>query len=119
MTTKGTIALTELVEKGADVDLVREMIRHIAQRMMEMDAESLCAAAYGSAVTRRQSTGAALRSGELSTSPTEPRLTTRTPRAGTRSRRNSRAPDSIVIRWHRVCNPGYWRIRRESCSVMP
>jgi hypothetical protein len=46
-TTKTTIALAELAEKGADVDLVREMIRHIAQRMMEMDAESLCAAAYG------------------------------------------------------------------------
>src|SRR5512138_1456577 len=46
-TTKTTIALAELAEKGADVDLVREMIRHIAQRMMDMDAESLCAAAYG------------------------------------------------------------------------
>jgi putative transposase len=46
-TTKTTIALAELAEKGADVDLVREMIRHIAQRMMDMDAEGLCAAAYG------------------------------------------------------------------------
>jgi putative transposase len=46
-TTKTTIALAELAEKGADVDLVREMISHIAQRMMDMDAESLCAAAYG------------------------------------------------------------------------
>jgi len=46
MTTKSTIALAELAEKGADVDLVREMIRHFAQRMMEMDTESLCAAAY-------------------------------------------------------------------------
>jgi putative transposase len=46
-TTKTTMALAELAEKGADVDLVREMIRHIAQRMMDMDAESLCAAAYG------------------------------------------------------------------------
>jgi hypothetical protein len=46
-TTKTTIALAELAEKGADVDLVREMIRHIAQRMMDMDAESLYAAAYG------------------------------------------------------------------------
>ncbi len=46
-TSKSTMALTELAEKGADVDLVREMIRHIAQRMMDMDVESLCAAAYG------------------------------------------------------------------------
>jgi len=47
MTTKPTMALAELSEKGADVDFVREMIRHMAQRMMDMDVESLCAAAYG------------------------------------------------------------------------
>ena len=47
MTTKPTMALAELSEKGADVDLIREMIRHVAQRMMDMDVESLCAAAYG------------------------------------------------------------------------
>ena len=46
-TSKATMALAELSEKGADVDLLREMIRHIAQRMMDMDVESLCAAAYG------------------------------------------------------------------------
>ena len=31
-TTKATMALTELAEKGADVDLLREMIRYVAQR---------------------------------------------------------------------------------------
>ena len=36
----------ELTEKGADADLLREMIQYVAQRMMEMDTESLCAAAY-------------------------------------------------------------------------
>jgi putative transposase len=36
-----------LAEKGGDVDLVREMIRHVAQRMMDMDVENLCAATYG------------------------------------------------------------------------
>jgi len=46
MTTKATMALADLSEKGADADLLREMIQHIAQRMMEMDVESLCAAAY-------------------------------------------------------------------------
>ena len=45
MTTKSTIALVELAEKGADADLLREMICHFAQRMMEMDMDSLCAAA--------------------------------------------------------------------------
>ena len=47
MTTKTNIALAELAEKGADTDLLREMIQYVAQRMMDMDVESLCAAAYG------------------------------------------------------------------------
>jgi hypothetical protein len=47
MTTKTNMALAELTEKGADADLLREMIQFVAQRMMEMDTESLCAAAYG------------------------------------------------------------------------
>jgi len=47
MTTKPTMSLAELAEKGADTDLLREMIQFVAQRMMEIDAESLCAAAYG------------------------------------------------------------------------
>jgi len=46
MTTKPNIALAELVEKGADADLLREMIQYVAQRMMDMDVESLCAAGY-------------------------------------------------------------------------
>jgi putative transposase len=45
--TKPSIALSELIEKGADADLLRQMIQHVAQRMMEMDAEGICAAAYG------------------------------------------------------------------------
>jgi len=45
--TKQTMALSELVEKGADTDLLREMIQFVAQRMMDMDIEALCAAAYG------------------------------------------------------------------------
>ena len=52
-TVKPTMALAELTEKGADVDLLREMIRHISQRMMDMDVESLCAAAYGERSTER------------------------------------------------------------------
>jgi putative transposase len=46
-TTKTNMALTELAEKGADADLLKQMIQFVAQRMMDMDAESLCAAAYG------------------------------------------------------------------------
>ena len=47
MTTKTNIALAELAEKGADADLLRDMIQYVAQRMMELDTEGLCAAAYG------------------------------------------------------------------------
>ena len=45
MTTKTNIALAELTEKGSDTDLLREMIQFVAQRMMEMDTESLGSAA--------------------------------------------------------------------------
>ena len=45
--TKPTMALAELAEKGPDADLLREMIQYVADRMMEMDVEGLCAAAYG------------------------------------------------------------------------
>jgi putative transposase len=41
LNTQGTISLAELVEKGADTDLLREMIQFVGQRMMEMDTESL------------------------------------------------------------------------------
>jgi putative transposase len=47
MTTKTNIALAELTEKGADADLLRDMIQYVAQRLMELDTEGLCAAAYG------------------------------------------------------------------------
>jgi transposase-like protein len=46
-TTKKTIALAEVAEKGADADLLREMIQYVAQRMMDLDIESLCQATYG------------------------------------------------------------------------
>lgn len=47
MTTKSTIALAELAEKGADADLLKDMLQFVAQRLMDMDVESLCAAFYG------------------------------------------------------------------------
>lgn len=39
---KPTMALTELVKKGADADLLKQMIPLVAQRMMELDVEGLC-----------------------------------------------------------------------------
>ena len=41
------MALAELAEKGADSDLLREMIQYVAQRMMEMDIEGRGGAAFG------------------------------------------------------------------------
>jgi putative transposase len=41
------MALADLAEKGADADLLREMIQYVAQRLMDLDVETLCGAAYG------------------------------------------------------------------------
>jgi putative transposase len=45
--TKASMALAELAEKGPDADLLRQMIQFVAQRLMEMDVETLCGAGYG------------------------------------------------------------------------
>lgn len=45
--TDATIALSELAEKGADADFIRQTLQHALQRLMEMDVEALCQAAYG------------------------------------------------------------------------
>lgn len=48
------IALSELVEKGSDVDVLREMLPFVAQRMMDVDVEGRCGAAYGERAPARQ-----------------------------------------------------------------
>ena len=45
--TKETMALIELIEKGADSDLVREMLAFAADRMMEAEVEARTGAAHG------------------------------------------------------------------------
>jgi putative transposase len=45
--TKASMSLAELAEKGPDADLLREMIQFVAQRLMDLDVETLCGAAYG------------------------------------------------------------------------
>lgn len=45
--TDTTIALSELTEKGPDADFIRQTLQHALQRLMEMDVEALCQAAYG------------------------------------------------------------------------
>ena len=45
--TDDKIALRELLEKGSDATLLREMIGFAAQRLMELEAEGLCGAGHG------------------------------------------------------------------------
>src|SRR5258707_1132234 len=44
--TEDKIALRALLEKGSDATFLREMIGFAAQRLMELESESLCGAAY-------------------------------------------------------------------------
>lgn len=44
--TQPTMAVSELLEKGADVDVLREMVQYMAQQLMEIDVEALCGAPY-------------------------------------------------------------------------
>src|SRR5512138_1285696 len=46
MTTATTMALTELAEKGADIDVLRQMVQFMAQRLMELDVQGRCGAGY-------------------------------------------------------------------------
>uniref|UniRef100_E6PDP2 Transposase of ISCARN47, IS256 family n=3 Tax=mine drainage metagenome TaxID=410659 RepID=E6PDP2_9ZZZZ len=52
--TTPSMALTELVEKGADVDVLREMLQFVSQRMMDFDVEGRCGAAYGERDSARE-----------------------------------------------------------------
>ena len=45
--TDDKIALRELLEKGSDTTLLREMIGFAAQRLMELEAETLCGGGHG------------------------------------------------------------------------
>ena len=45
--TDDKIALRELLEKGSDATLLREMIGFAAQRLMELETETLCGAGHG------------------------------------------------------------------------
>jgi putative transposase len=45
--TNANIALTDLAEKGADADFIKQTLQFALQRLMEMDVEALCRAAYG------------------------------------------------------------------------
>ena len=44
--TTPTMALAEPAEQGADVDVLRQMVQFMAQRLMELDVEGRCGAGY-------------------------------------------------------------------------
>ena len=52
-TTPSTIALSELAAKGADADFIKQTLQFALQRLMEMDVEALCKAAYGERTEER------------------------------------------------------------------
>ena len=41
------VAMKELLEKGSDQDLLREMLAFVASRMMDVEVEGLTGAAHG------------------------------------------------------------------------
>lgn len=42
-----SMTLTVMLEKGTEADFLREMMRFMAQRLMDVDVESLCGARHG------------------------------------------------------------------------
>lgn len=44
--TTAPMALTQLSARGADIDVLREKVRFLAQRLLELDGKSRCGAGY-------------------------------------------------------------------------
>ena len=42
-----TLALAEPAEKGIDIGVLRQMVRFMAQRLMQLDVDGRCGAGYG------------------------------------------------------------------------
>ena len=49
--TEDKITLRVLLEKGSDATFLREMIGYAAERLMELETESLCGAGHGERVS--------------------------------------------------------------------
>jgi putative transposase len=43
---ENSMALAELIEKGAQDDIVRELLGHVAERLMDFEVEQRCRAGY-------------------------------------------------------------------------
>ena len=52
--TNDRMALAELLEKGSDGDLLREMISYVAQRLMDLDVAGLVGAEHGERAESRE-----------------------------------------------------------------
>ena len=46
-------ALLELADKGADVDMLGQMVQFMAQRLLDMDVEGRCGAGYDEKTSER------------------------------------------------------------------
>lgn len=46
-------ALLELADKGADIDMLRQMVRFMAQRLMDIDVQARCGTGYGETTSER------------------------------------------------------------------
>ena len=57
------IALRELLEKGSDTTLLREMIGFAAQRLMDLETGTLCGAGHGERSESRTATAIATATG--------------------------------------------------------
>jgi putative transposase len=44
--TASTIALADLAERGADVDMLRQMVQCMGQRLVKLDVQGRCGAGY-------------------------------------------------------------------------
>ena len=55
--TTATMALADLADKGADVDvLLLQLVQFMAQRLMKFDVEGRCGATYDEKITERLNT---------------------------------------------------------------
>ena len=54
------VAMKELLEKGSDQDLLREMLAFVAARMMDVEVESLTGAAHGERSPERTTSATAI-----------------------------------------------------------
>ncbi len=91
--TSDRLALVELIEKGPDLDLLREMMGCVAQRLMDVDVQALCGAGYSERGAQRANPPNRHRERDWETRAGRYRARTRSCAAGAASR------GSCVLQW--------------------